>query len=124
VTLEWRQRRIAHNETSFREINDRLEEGLRQVSHLPEYQRFVCECGDRECEELVSLSFEEYEAVRSDSRRFAIAPGHVYEEAERVIASNERFEVVEKIGDAVEVVDAADKRTMGLSGRRSDEPLP
>src|SRR4051794_37865824 len=65
VTLEWRQRRIAQNETSFREINDRLEEGLRQAPHLPELQQFVCECGNRECNELVCLTFDEYDAVRS-----------------------------------------------------------
>ena len=44
--------------------------------------------------------------------------------AERVVAGNERYEVVEKIGDAVEVSDAADRRELGTQGRRSDDPTP
>src|SRR3954454_16393082 len=110
MSQDWRQARIAKNETSFRDINDRLQEGLKKVPELPELQEFVCECGDRACEQLISLTFEEYEAVRQDSRRFAIAPGHVFEEVERVIAGSERYEVVEKFGEAVPVVDAADHR--------------
>jgi hypothetical protein len=121
VTLEWRTARIAKNETSFRDINERLEEGLRQARDTPELLQFVCECGDRRCEGLVSLSFDEYEAVRRDSRRFVVVPGHMFPETERVIEGNDRYEVVEKFGDAVEVTDAADHRELGTSGQRSDD---
>jgi hypothetical protein len=124
VTLHWRQARIAKNETSFRDINERLEGGLRRARDTPERLQFVCECGDRDCEDLVSLTFDEYEAVRGDSRRFAVAPGHVFAETEHVVAGNDRYEVVEKFGDAVEVVDAADRRALGTSGHRSDDPAP
>lgn len=124
MDVEWRLARIAKNETSFREINERLVEGLRQVRDTPELVECVCECGSRACDELISLSFEEYEAVRSDSRRFAVSPGHVFPEAERVVAGNERFEVVEKFGAAVPVTDAADRRTLGTAGRRADDDAP
>ncbi len=120
MTLEWRQRRIAQNETSFRDINERLEAGLRQVPHNPEHLEFICECGDRECESSVRLSFEEYEAVRSDSRRFVIVPGHLFPETERVVSTHDRFQVIEKFGEAVEVTDAADHRSPGTTGRRDD----
>jgi hypothetical protein len=119
VTLDWRLRRIAKNEACFREINERLEAGLRQVRDTPDRLQFICECGDRECESSVALSFEEYEAVRSDSRRFLVVPGHVFPETERVIEANERYEVVEKFGDAVELTDASDRRSPGITGRRS-----
>ena len=119
----WRQKRIAKNETSFRDINERLEAGMRQVQHRPEMLEFVCECGDRNCEEHVRLTLEEYEAVRTDSRRFAVVPGHVFEEVERVVGGTDgRYEIVEKIGEAVEVVDAADRRSLGTSGRRGSKP--
>jgi hypothetical protein len=124
VTLEWRQKRIAQNETSFRDINERLAQGLRTVRHTPELLSFICECGDRGCEAFVSMSLEEYEAVRRDSRRFAVVPGHVFPEAERVVASHERFQVVEKTGDAIEVTDAADHRVLGTRGLRDEKPLP
>jgi hypothetical protein len=124
MTSDWRQKRIADNEASFRDINERLEEGLRQVRHTPELLQFICECGDRGCESSVRLTFDEYEALRRDSRRFAVVPGHVFLETERVVAGNDRYEVVEKVGAAVEVADAADHRELGTSGRRSPDPTP
>ena len=124
MTSEWRQKRIADNETSFRDINERLEDSLRHVRHTPDLLRFICECGDRGCESSVYLTFEEYEAVRRDSRRFAVVPGHVFPETERVVAGNDRYEVVEKWGTAVEVTDAADRRELGITGRRDPDPTP
>jgi hypothetical protein len=124
VDLSWRQTRIAKNETSFREINERLKRGLQRVRHTPELLEFVCECGDRTCEALVSLSFQEYEAVRRDSRRFAVVPGHVFAETERVVDGNDRYEVVEKFGAAVPVADAGDGRTPGARGQRDDDATP
>jgi hypothetical protein len=124
MSMDRQQRRIAANETSYRDINERLEQGLKHVQHLPALLEFVCECGDRGCDAHVSMSFEEYEAVRRDSRRFAVVPGHVFPETEQVVAGNDRFEVVEKFGAAVEVSDAADRRELGIRGRRSQDPTP
>jgi len=118
VIFEWQQKRIAKNETSFRDINERLEQGLKLVQHRPEMLDFVCECGDRACEAHIRMTFEEYEAVRQDSRRFAVVPGHAFPETERVVDGNDRYDVVEKFGDAVEVADAADHRALGTSGQR------
>lgn len=122
--MSWRQQRIAKNETSFREINERLKGDLQPLPHGPALEQFICECGDRACESLISLTFEEYEAVRRDSRRFAVVPGHVFPESERVVYSAERYEVVEKFGDAVTIADAADHRALGSEGRRSPDPRP
>jgi hypothetical protein len=51
-------------------------------------------------------------------------PGHVFPETERVVAGNDRYEVVEKWGAAVEVTDAADRRELGITGRRDPDPTP
>lgn len=116
---EWRRARIAKNETMFRDINERLEQGLKQVRVQEELQQFVCECGSRQCTQLVSLTFDEYEAVRRDSRHYAVVPGHVFPDTERVVAGNDRFEVVEKMGETgVRIADAADHRAPGDSGLR------
>ena len=115
---EWQKQRIARNEASFRDINERLEEGLRKVPHGPPLQEFVCECGKRDCEAAVSLTFDEYERVRRDSRHFAVVPGHVFPETEDVVESHERFEIVEKTGASVDVADAADPRSPGDAGLR------
>jgi hypothetical protein len=45
-------------------------------------------------------------------------PGHIYPETERVIASHDRYDVVEKFGDGAEITDAADERSPGRTGRR------
>jgi hypothetical protein len=106
-----RDRRIANNESRFREINERLESDLRGLPHAPgERFSFVCECGLRECRDLVELSFEEYEAVRSDARHFAILPGHEIENVEDVIARTERFWTIRKKADTAPVVEARDPR--------------
>ncbi len=122
--MDWRKERVARNEAQFRDINEQLEAGLRQVRHAPELQDFVCECGNRTCDQLISLSFDEFEAVRRDSRRFAVAPGHGLPDTERVVASNDRYEVVEKFGEAVRLTDASDSRSPGDSGIRSADATP
>jgi hypothetical protein len=118
MTSEWRQRRIAKNETSFRDINERLEQDLRKVQGVSELLPFVCECGDRSCEQAVHLTFAEYEQVRADSRRFAVVPGHVYPEAERVLDGNDRYQMIQKIGDAVDIADARDDRARARTNPR------
>jgi hypothetical protein len=117
-----RKERIATNEASFRDINERLSRGLQQVPGNPELLEFICECGRQTCEQHVELSLREYEEVRRDSRRFAVVPGHSIAGAERVVSSHSRFEVVEKIGDAVGLTDAADQRAPGSAGRRDERP--
>lgn len=112
------QQRIAKNEACFRDINERLEEGLRQVAHTAQFEEFVCECGRGDCEDTISLTFAEYERVRRDSRHFAVVPGHIFPETERVVESHDRFEVVEKLGSSVDVADAADARSPGDTGLR------
>ena len=68
------------------------------------------------------LSLNEYEQVRLDSRRFAVVPGHTIPDAELIVFSNDRFEVVEKVGDAIGLTDATDRRVPGPGGQRSDRP--
>ena len=97
---EWRQRRIADNERTFRSINERLADGLRRVNHLPDLLDFICECGSRTCQGRVALSIAEYQALRQDDRSFAVLPGHVYPEAEHVVEGNDRYQVVRKTGIA------------------------
>jgi hypothetical protein len=121
VSSDGRHERIARNESRFRDINDRLERGLRQVRHMPERLEFICECGDRDCQALIALTLDEYEAVRRDSRRFAVVPGHVFPDIERIVARNDRYEVVEKHGAAVPIADETDPRAPGPAGLRGDD---
>jgi hypothetical protein len=119
---DWRKERIGRNEASFREINERLNRGLAQVPHTPELLELICECGNQQCEQHVQLTAREYERVRADSRHFAVVPGHIIPDTERVVTSGDRFDVVEKQGESVELADERDPRTSGSEGRREDQP--
>ena len=65
---------------------------------MPRLLESICECGQRDCQDHVQLTLEKYEAIRCDSRRSAVVPGHVWPEIERVVAGTARYEVVEKTG--------------------------
>lgn len=54
--------RIAHNETLFREVNERIEAGQSPVAD-DELVAFRCECGSLRCNQLVELTVAEYERV-------------------------------------------------------------
>jgi hypothetical protein len=90
-----REERVAKNEALFREVNERIK---RMNEHLDtgDEADFICECGDGECTHPVSLTLVEYEEVRSRGTHFAVLPGHVVPEVERVVARYPRFAVVEK----------------------------
>ena len=99
--------RAALNETTFRDVNEGIEEGRREREGLVP---FVCECGKLGCNELVMLSLQEYEEIRRGSRRFFVATGHE-SEFEEVLREEERFTVVEKPdGPLGEIADETDPR--------------
>lgn len=106
-----RHRRIAVNETRFREINDRLAHELAALRHQPEHLEFVCECALLDCRAKVRLTAEEYERLRSDPMLFAVLDGHQIEDAEDVVARTDRFLTIRKHEDVADIVTAADPRS-------------
>jgi hypothetical protein len=107
MPLDARLERIARNEARFRDINERLAEGLRRVHPPADFEHFICECGQRSCQALIELSLDEYAAVRANARRFAVLPGHAIPDAERVVAHGERYDVLEKTAATHIVEDSA-----------------
>ena len=106
-----RNEQIAENEVLFRDINERVV-GLpeRHEASATEKLPFYCECGDEKCFEHVRLTLAEYEALREDSARFAVAPGHEMLETERVVASHVGYLVVEKNEDVRDIAERTDPR--------------
>lgn len=92
-----RERRLAHNEAYWRQVNELAppEPGV--------LNSVFCECGRLDCSELVPMTAEEYDSVRARPTTFLVAPGHELLDVERVVATTERFRVVEKEGEAAEV---------------------
>lgn len=101
--------RRARTEALFRDVNERIAESA--VGFDADHAHFVCECGEQACTERVSATLDEYEQVRTDSRRFLIRPGHENERIERVVQQRPRFSVVEKFqGRVVAIVQKLDPR--------------
>lgn len=104
--------RLAKNESIFREVNERIHELNRGFSFgNDDVTDFVCECSDQSCFVPVRLTLGEYEQVRSEPTHFLIAPGHAWHpQVESVVRFSDRFQVVEKRGEAGEVAAEADPR--------------
>ena len=101
--------RLAHNETVFREINERIEAG-QWPGGAEEMVAFRCECAALGCNLLVELTVSDYEAVRADPRHFLLVPGHELPSLEKVIRRGAGYLVVEKLGVAAQVAEARDPR--------------
>lgn len=100
-----REERVARNEALFREANDGIKARHDAITSDLPLIPFLCECGDEHCTEIVPLTAGEYEGVRSHPATFAVLKGHQMA-GEVVTATFDRFEVVEKVDRAREIVEA------------------
>lgn len=98
--------RAAKNESVFREVNERIVEVTDTFE--AEGLEILCECSDSRCTTTFKITITEYGAVRSGGTRFALMQGHEDPAMERVVEQNERFVIVEKIGEAGEVAGELD----------------
>ena len=108
-----RQARAARNQALFREVNERVE-GIAESFAVGGAQTasFTCECANSSCIAQLSMTIEEYESLRASGDHFAVAPDefHVFPDVERVVAGNDRYWVVEKIGHGGELAARFDPR--------------
>jgi hypothetical protein len=92
----WRTHEI-ENEILRRTRNEWIEQTSDSFGANHVEEAYICECGDPDCSDNVSMTRVEYEAVRSVGSHFVIAVDHENPESERVILENRRFTVVEKM---------------------------
>lgn len=109
------EERVARNEAVFREANERIAEAADRLAPPLGRVPFICECPNRGCGELASLTRDEYEYVRQDGRRFLVVPDHevVIVGGARIARPYERheaFTIMEKVGTAGDVAEALDPR--------------
>jgi hypothetical protein len=102
--------RAARNEALFRRVNERVEEVNQAFEPLLGDADFFCECADVECMEKIRMTLTEYEQLRTNPTHFAVKPGHVLPENERVVEERVRYLVVEKFGRAGERAAELDSR--------------
>jgi hypothetical protein len=103
------QRRIASNETMFRDVNEAVRSG-RWPGEEGAPIAYRCECARLGCSRLIELRTPDYERIRAHPRRFLIAPGHEVAGAEVVVEKHDNYVVVEKLDEAGEVAEATDPR--------------
>jgi hypothetical protein len=90
-----REERVARNEETSREINEKIEDAHEEAAQESQGQndriRMVCECGREECDRLVAITLAEYDQVRSDPRQFVMVREHVVEDVDRIVSETDRF---------------------------------
>jgi hypothetical protein len=80
------------NELYFRRLNVSIQRTTLEAERVDA----VCECADIGCFAPIAVPSAEFERVRTQVRRYVVAPGHVFPEFEVVVESHEGFQVVEK----------------------------
>jgi hypothetical protein len=103
-------RRAARNQALFREVNERVKEVTDGAMADRFGREWVCECSDETCTEHIAMTMEDYEAMREDPTHFAVAPNHVDPGVEVIVEQREGYWMVEKLGEAAEVVEELDTR--------------
>jgi hypothetical protein len=107
-----RRERFARNEALFREVNERIRLLASEwSSDDDDVIEFTCECANQACAERISATVADYEFVRSDPRRFLVAPGHIDLEVEDVVTEDDAFWIVEKGGEAAAKATELDPRS-------------
>jgi hypothetical protein len=108
-----REARAGRNQSLFREVNERMRETTDSLRSQVWPESFLCECGHDTCFEPVRISKAEYESVRKNPRWFFVAPSdeHFIPDAEVLVDRQDRFWVVEKIGDDAAVAVKTDSRS-------------
>jgi hypothetical protein len=91
-----REKRIGLNEAVFREVNERIETLAETFDLTREPLDLVCECGDANCVERISMTRSEYEKLRSNPHHFAVYPDHDTPDVESVVAEAKGYMVVSK----------------------------
>jgi len=85
------------NEEMLRGANAHLERDAEQ-SGKPDsaLTQVLCECAEA-CGGMISMTFDEWEAIHRHENHFAVARGHEDPSVERVVRSSDRYLVVEKL---------------------------
>lgn len=108
--MDAREKRLAQNETLFREVNERVEAVAHQLGPDVPYE-YLCECANADCTFRLEISLSVYEAVCSEARTFVVLPLHYTPEVEDLVVEEDTYWVVRKTGEAGEYVEQLDPRS-------------
>lgn len=103
--FETREARAARNEALFRAVNEQVRQVNDAFAAITDEFTIVCECADMRCSEPLTIGPSDYSTLRANDRQFAVLPGHVDPEIERIVRETDGYVVVEKVGDAAAVAE-------------------
>lgn len=106
--MDARDERIAKNEAVFRAANSEIERAEEADPSADGVLEVLCECGQEGCSGVISLTLAEYDGVRSQDDRFVVLEGHESPDIERIVERRTGYNVVDKFGEAEEIVEASD----------------
>ena len=91
-----RTRRVGHNEALYRQVNERIEDLNASFGAITGAFEIVCECGDIECMQRITVPREVYERTRANPDYFIVVPGHEAPDLEEPIEGDGDYVIVEK----------------------------
>ena len=112
--IDGRRARAGKNQSLFRDVNERIEDSTEDFGEELDATKmfdFLCECAHPECIERIRMTQGQYEALRRDPTHFAIKSGHEINDVEAIVANNERYIVVAKLGVAARAATHLDPRS-------------
>ena len=96
---------MASNEVYFRDVNEAVEEEVRDIAGADATFNVLCECAALDCVERIALTPAEYAAAHADPRQFIVVPGHANDEIEDVVSHEPQYDTVRKRGEAGQVAE-------------------
>jgi hypothetical protein len=110
-TQHEREVRAARNQALFRAVNEQMRTMNEAFASVTRTFAIAGECADTNCIKTLEIAPDEYAEVRANPRHFAVLPGHVYPDVERVIRESEQYVVVEKVAESADVAEYFHERT-------------
>jgi hypothetical protein len=105
------ERRVGLNEAIFRQVNEQIRSLGDDLGVADGMLAVICECGDAGCTDRIDVPLAKYEHVRADSLLYVVAKGHEFPEIERVVTSEDGYDVVRKqAAAAAEIAEETDPR--------------
>jgi len=104
--VDERHERIAKNEVVFRAANLEIKHAEQQEGGgTDQLFEALCECGREACSGVIALTVAEYDGAHSQVDRFVVLRGHESPEIERVVEERAGYFVVDKFGEAEDIVE-------------------
>src|SRR4051812_38901408 len=101
---------VALTEAAFRIANERMAAWDERRAGNGAAESYFCECALEGCREEVRLTREQYDAVRSEPRRFFVLHGHIIEDLETELERHAAYSVIEKPLMLAPLLDDTDPR--------------